>query len=380
MPAKILCVDDEANVLKGIQRSLRKQYDLVTALSGADALQLLESDHSFAVVVSDMRMPGMDGVQLLSAVKTKSPDSTRIMLTGNADQQTAIDAINQGNIFRFLTKPCPPEQLVQTLEAGIHQHRLVTAEKELLGKTLRGSIKVLSDVLALVNPAAFGPTTRIQKLVKKVADELGVGNDWSIDMAAMLSQIGCVTVPQEIFEKVYQGERLVGREREMFEAHPSVAKKLVEHIPRLEKVAHIIAYQEKNYDGSGVPDDDVRETEIPLASRILRIVRDYDILTWQGQAPTVAFQELRNREGFYDSEILNALAKVSGYNDTLVIGEVSLKELKEGMILAENLCTTCGVVLAAKGMDITIALKQRLANFSRNKSIQEPVSVRMPAR
>ncbi|MFH1417727.1 MAG: response regulator, partial [Planctomycetota bacterium] len=136
MSKKILCVDDDPNILNAYRRGLRRLFEIETAEGGAEGLEAIASQGPFAVVVSDMRMPGMDGIQFLTAVKKRAPESVRIMLTGNADQQTAMDAVNEGSIFRFLTKPCPPEHLAKALTAGIEQYRLITAEKELLGKTL----------------------------------------------------------------------------------------------------------------------------------------------------------------------------------------------------------------------------------------------------
>ena len=156
MRERILLVDDDSNVLDGYRRSLSREFLLETAIGSDEALPLIERNGPYAVIVSDMRMPGMNGIQLLSAVRNASPDTIRVILTGNADLQTAIDAINEGSIFRFLIKPCDREVMARTLTAALMQYRLVTAEKELLEQTLSGSIQVLTEVLSLVNPAAFG--------------------------------------------------------------------------------------------------------------------------------------------------------------------------------------------------------------------------------
>jgi len=144
MNNRVLLVDDDPNILEGYKRSLRKKFDVTTALEGHAALEVISRKDTFATIVSDMAMPSMNGIQFLSRVKEISPDSVRIMLTGNADLNIAISAINEGNIFRFLTKPCPEDLFIKTLEAGIEQYRLITAERELLEKTLNGSINVLS--------------------------------------------------------------------------------------------------------------------------------------------------------------------------------------------------------------------------------------------
>ncbi len=146
MSTKILCVDDEPNILAGYRRSLRKQFEIETAPGGAEALAMIAEGGPYAVLVTDMRMPGMDGIQFLREAQRVAPDSVRIMLTGNADQQTAAGAVNEGRIFRFLNKPCPAEDLAHALAAGLEQYRLVTAEKELLEKTLGGTIRMMMEI------------------------------------------------------------------------------------------------------------------------------------------------------------------------------------------------------------------------------------------
>lgn len=129
MTEKILFVDDETNILQAIQRQLRKRFDLATAEGGDEALRILKEQGPFAVIISDMRMPNMNGVELLALVKELHPDTVRLMLTGNADQETAMEAVNSGQIFRFLTKPCPPATLITALALALSQYRLITAER-----------------------------------------------------------------------------------------------------------------------------------------------------------------------------------------------------------------------------------------------------------
>src|ERR1700691_3098843 len=136
MNDQILCVDDDANILAGFQRSLRKEHALDVALGGAAGLAMMREKGPYSVVVADMQMPGMSGIQFLQEAERLSPDSVRLMLTGNADQKTAMDAVNQGHVFRFLTKPRPAAELAGALKAGLKQYRLVTAERELLENTL----------------------------------------------------------------------------------------------------------------------------------------------------------------------------------------------------------------------------------------------------
>ena len=143
MNTEILFVDDDPDVLAGYQRSLRKDFKIDTALGGATALAQISSRAPYSVVVADMRMPGMNGIEFLMELERTAPDTIRIMLTGNADQKTARDAVNQGHIFRFLTKPCPQEELAFSLRAALKQYQLVTAERDVLERTLNGSARML---------------------------------------------------------------------------------------------------------------------------------------------------------------------------------------------------------------------------------------------
>jgi DNA-binding NtrC family response regulator len=162
---RVLCVDDEPNVLEGLRRQLRRHFSVATANGGILALEVLEREGPFAVVVSDMRMPEMDGAAFLGRVREQAADTVRVLLTGQADLDATIAAVNEANIFRFLTKPCPTESLITALNAAVEQHRLIMAERVLLEQTLHGSVKALTDILGLANPTAFGRAARAKKYV-----------------------------------------------------------------------------------------------------------------------------------------------------------------------------------------------------------------------
>jgi len=179
MTEKILFVDDEVNVLRGFQRSFRNKFAFDTACSGDDGLDLVCSSGPYAVVISDMQMPQMNGLEFLVKVKEMAPDTVRIMLTGNADQKTAGDAVNQGQIFRFLAKPCSSESLVTTIDAGIKEYQRTRAERQHLEGAI-GDVKDLSERLSfqqahdpltnLINRKEF--EKRIQKKMQRVEDHI----------------------------------------------------------------------------------------------------------------------------------------------------------------------------------------------------------------
>lgn len=232
MSDKILCVDDEASVLSAYQRALRKSVDIDIALGGEEGLRALMTGTKYAVIISDMNMPGMNGIQFLAKVKELAPDSVRMMLTGANDLTTAMNAVNEGNIFRFLTKPCSPEVLLRSIEAGIKQCRLITAERELLEKTLAGCIGVLTEILSLIDGEAFGRAEAMRGDIRVLAHQLGIADAWEVEVAAMLAQIGSVTVPPVVKLKAQAGRPLTAVELDMLQRIPEVGSMLLANVPR----------------------------------------------------------------------------------------------------------------------------------------------------
>jgi len=377
MTHKVLFVDDDPNILAACERALRKQFCLETAQSGQEGLESVQKNGPFAVVVADMNMPSMNGIEFLSKVKERAPDSVRMMLTGNADLQTAVDAVNEGNIFRFLTKPCPPERLAGMLEAGIQQYRLVVAERELLEKTLKGSVKVLTEILSMVNPVAFSRASRITRYVKHITEHLELSRLWQFEMAAMLSQIGCVTVPPEVLDKAYAKQPLSGEEARMYSSHPLVASGLLVNIPRLEPVARMVEGQQKHFCDYPPPGNATQEeATVALGSQVLKVVLDFDELLVQGASAGAALSRLRSREGRYNPKLLSALETLPQTEPEETIKMVGVGELRMNMVADENIRANNGLLLVSKGQEITEPVLIRLRNFSQGVGVVEPFRVR----
>jgi response regulator RpfG family c-di-GMP phosphodiesterase len=373
MPEKILCVDDDANILDSYRRQLRKQFHIETAQGPERGLAALKASGPFAVVLSDMRMPGMNGIQFLAQVRVLAPDAVRVMLTGYADVDTAIAAVNEGNLFRFLSKPCPPEVLSTALEACVRQYRLVLSERELLEKTLGGSVKVLTEILGLVNPAAFSRASRIRRSVQQMVRALELPNGWQFELAAMLSQIGCLTLPHEILEKIEAGQPLSWEEQEMFASHPSIGRNLLANIPRLELISRMIETQQAHYlPASGEPQ---QQDQAQLGGQMLRVALDLDRLLMQGRSPRAAIGELHKRRGEYDPRLLAALDQSDDGRTFSTVRSITVRELAVGMILGESIHAKSGLLLVARGQEVTQPVLERLRSFSMKIGIVEPFVV-----
>jgi response regulator RpfG family c-di-GMP phosphodiesterase len=355
----VLCVDDEPSMLAALGRTLRTHYDVVTAAGPEAALARLAAEPPFAVVVSDLRMPGTDGAALLARVKALAPDTVRVLLTGEGDLGGAIAAVNEGQIFRFLVKPCAPPTLLGALGAAVEQHRLLTAERVLLEQTVHGCIKALTDLLAIAQPASFGRATRLKRLVEALAVELDVPDRWQAEVAALLSQVGYVVVPSEMAERMHRGERLTLAEQGLVRRLPRLAEQLVASIPRMEPVRAILLHQHAPYASEGPP--------VPIGARLLRIAQDFDELEARGMTAASALDLLERREGRYDPAVLDAMRRVRGVQERRsVVDEMRLAEVRPGMIFATDVVGANGLLLVARGQEVTPSLLERVRSSWRD--------------
>ncbi|RLJ16732.1 hypothetical protein DJ031_14710 [bacterium endosymbiont of Escarpia laminata] len=380
MSEKILFVDDEPNILNAYQRQLRNRFQLTTALSGREGLEIIQKEGPFSVVVADMRMPEMDGIAFLEKVQEVAPDSVRLMLTGNADQQTAIDAVNKGNVFRFMTKPWPYELLVSTLEAAQNQYQLIHAEREILEGTLNGSIKLLLEILSIAVPRISDRAVTLRETAIGVAHAMQIFNTWELEAAAMLSHIAYITLPPETLAKTRSGEQVSEAERQIIDHLPETGHKLLANIPRLERVAKIVLYQDKNFDGSGVPLDAVSGEDIPIESRILKVLHNLkDLQEKDGLSTDKVLERMQENSGTYDPRVLQSVARhISSREDESSIPpytEVSVSELRAGHVLASNVETENGLLLFTAGHNLSGAIVEKLINYHQIQKIREPIQV-----
>jgi CheY-like chemotaxis protein len=302
----------------------------------------------------------MDGATFLHEMKARRPGASRILLTGHADQEEAIRAVNQGQIFRFLNKPCPADQLKAAIDAGVVQHRMVNAERGVLQETLLGCIKALMEVLALANPVAFGRASGIKRRAMELATRLGTQDFWQLEAAAMLSQLGYAALPAMLMEKVYHARKLTAEEQAKVGAVPDMANKLLEHIPRLEPVIQILAALKW-------PDAQVAALgngTVGQGTRILGLILEYDALIARGMTHDAVCDHLCARTTRFGPKLISQLdACIVTASARDECREIPLGRLSPGMVLLQELRTAAGQLIVAKGFEVTRNFLDRIANI-----------------
>jgi response regulator RpfG family c-di-GMP phosphodiesterase len=377
MLQRILFVDDEPHLLDGIARGLRKRFDIHTATGGLEGLRVLQEMEPFAVVVSDMRMPEMNGVQFLSRARDLYPDTVRIILSGQADMTATIAAVNEGNIFRFLSKPCDTQELLAAVTMGVEQYHLLRSERVLLEQTLSGAVKMLIEVLSIVMPAASARAQRLQQYVIALASALELREHWQWPLAALLSQVGCVSLPKDTLSKVEAGEQLEAEEQQLYDSHPQVAAQMLEAIPRLEDVAAIVGAQSSMLDGGDIPEA-ASEWSVRCAGKILlRAASEFDRQTSQGHRALNMAEALRAANIGLPEKVIEATAALVAGKQGHVMRNVRLLDLAVGMRLDEALMTHKGACLVPSGVEVTPMLLIRLRGLAANVQIQEPFRVQV---
>lgn len=379
---KILFVDDEPNILSAYKRHIRGEFEVHIASSARAGLEKLEESGPFGVVVSDMQMSGMNGIEFLKEVQIQSPETVRLMLTGKIEEGIAVQAVNESNIFRFLCKPCSSEDLIKAIGDAAVQYRLVTAEKDLLQNTLSGSIKLLTDILSLTQPASFGAALDLRTPIREFANAAGLAQTWSVELAAMLESIGAITLPEHIAQNARNHEQLSPEEEKLLREVPQTSERLIANIPRLKPVAKLIKYVGKNYDGSGLPEDKIAGQTIPIGSRVIRVMKDYMSAKSIHEGDHLrALKHLHGKTGAYDPALLELLERVYGQNDaakeaaTTSRHEVTIQQLCPGQRLLEDVYTIDDVLLITAGNVITDLILTRIINYGGAIGVQEPLVV-----
>ncbi len=382
---RILCVDDEPQLLKGLERTLGLDYDVVTATGGAEALLILEQDAPFAVTISDMRMPEMDGAAYLEQAARVAPNTVRMLLTGYSQLDAAVRAINEGGIFRFLTKPCEGDALERAVRDALAQHRLILAEKELLEETLIGSIRALTEVLSLVNPIAFNHGRYVTELASRVAELLQLRDVWQIEAAVMLGHLGYAGMPQSLVERAFRGQPLSGKEKKQVQGAPHTAHGLLEGIPRLDGVLQIVErLATPPLPPSGDPSSPGDEAQIAWGVHVIQTCEaavGFYTMTANTKETVAALRQSKS----FAEPVAAALEKVRfprALRTEVAKGEpvskpreVTANQLEIGMRLEADARSPEGVLFMKAGQDVTDSVIRVLRRMAARDNLVQPLVV-----
>lgn len=359
---EIMMVDDDENLLSSLRRQVHGKFSASCVESPTRALEIFDKYGPFAVIVSDMKMPGMSGIELISEIRKRSPNTVAIILTGDGDVQTAARAVNESQVFRFLNKPCDSSVLLESIGLALEHYRLATAEADLLNKTLAGSVRMLTQVLSMAMPEAFGLSQEAKSLTGEISRDLKLDTIWQAEMAAMLMRIGMVAISPDIAKRYLHGHALEPDEWAAVKRSAQKGRDLIGAIPRLEPVGDLVGQQ--------YLDD---KTDGPNVAKVLRIVGDFQRQTIRSSV----FETLRNMEGEdkYDSQIMESLRRIVGQR--FESAEATVAELREGMILEEEIRDTSGRLLLSKGTEMHKTLVERIQTMQESGTeIVEPIGIR----
>ncbi len=424
---RILLVDDEANILTALRRLFRPLgYQVFTAGGGKEGLALME-DEPIDVVISDMRMPEMNGAQFLKAVHERWPDTVRVLLTGYADVQSTVDAINQGQIYRYIAKPWEDQDMLMAVRQALDYRNLVrergellvltrqqneqlkvlnaglesqvkarTAEleqtvlfleqtQEKLKQSFQTVLKVFSNLLELRHGSLAGHAGRVGELARRVARKLKMNEyqQQEVWVAGLLHGIGKIGLPDSVLGKPY--DQMTPDERTQFTRHPIKGQMALTPIEDFAGAARIIRHQHERFDGRGFPDNLAGE-DIPLGARILTAILDFEmlrggLLTGRPLPPNDALGAIKRAAGQrYDGQVIAALEAVLAEPDALLdpnVRQLPVAELKPGMRLAEDLRSMEGVLLLARDHVLSDAQIQQITRFERSDGKPYRVAVRV---
>lgn len=364
MPKTILFIDSDDSVLTGLPKKVHKQYVVKQAKSYKEALAILKKTPDCCLLISEIDLDDRDGISFLTQLRKKFPKIIRMVMTARREFDEACKALNSAGAFKIIAKPCPPDMLAKMIKKGVQKYDADREKQRAMRTALLGSVKAMVDIVDMVSPEAMGFAKRIRSLVYKTGKALGYKHLWQLDLAVMLSHIGCVALPDEIIYKMDSGEPLTPEEKQIFGMHPGIASTLLSNINQMAPVAEIIRHQHETLN-----------PKQPLGSRIIKVALDLDRLERLGKDPLTILDKMSTKDKLYDPKVVESMLKLLTPPDFLSVCQVSIEELEEGMIMAKDLVNKDGSKLLLRGQKISKASLIRLKAFHIALGIMDPVHV-----
>lgn len=314
---KILIVDDEPDNLALLYRTLRRDYEVVKSNSPMEAIEILNNTNDFSLILSDHKMPEIDGVEFMKRTNHLCPNAARVLVTAYSDAKILIDAINQAKIYRYVKKPYTPDELLHVVRTCLEYHQLkvdnenlITDFKELFG----GTIKAIIEALDAKDSYTSGRSRRVTFYSSKIAQALHLPKSdiGKIELAGLLHDIGMIGVAEDILNK---SEKLTDEEFDEIKKHVYHSVKILEDIKQLNDVIELIKYHHEHFDGNGYPYK-LKGDEIPIGSRIIAITDAFDgIVSNRAYRPALtndqAIAMLEEKSGTqFDAELLNLFKRI----------------------------------------------------------------------
>ncbi len=381
MSKLILCVDDDPNILASLARGLRKHFNVHTALSGPEALAILQQGGPYAAVLADMRMPCMDGLEFLSQAAVIAPETVGAMLTGNVDQATAVQAINAGHVHRFITKPASTEIIVETLEACCKLSEQLKAKRATLETALKGGLTLLAEVFQAADKnILIGPDV-MREYVTSFFHNIHPMSEVprEMDSALLFRFVGGAAIPGSLMRKAITGHALTPTEQQLVQSAHAAGLQLLYAIPGLEAVARILHYQSKGFDGSGAPEDTLKGEDLPFGSRLLRVLSDLLKLETAGMKRMDALIQLERSSHLYDPEILRVCRLRWQFEKGIQLKRfpklIPLKDLCISDVLAKPIQTKDNQLVAPDGTVVTAPLLRRIRELESAKRLSGEAEV-----
>lgn len=379
-PSQILVVDADPKVLSAFERLFSDQYRVTTFNAPDAALAWLKENPAVAVIVSAINLPGMGGTAFLTSCELAAPLSARIILTAEKSLDVVKQAVNSGHVFMLLTKPCSQAELTAAMQAGMTQHSRLLQERAILERTLSGSVKLLIEMLSLFHSEAFRRTSVMRPQAMKIAHRMGLKKTWELDMAVMFSPLGEALLPKEILARYRTAKPLTDQQREILARAPAQTRDLLKNIPQLDRVAECLYLSSRGYDGSGFPVDGPVGMDIPVTSRILKVLTDLWFASPETGVDAAAFEALTINRKQYDPEILKVareeLLDLTSDPNSKPVTLCYIRALRPGDVLVDDVLSEGSHELVlSRGHQLTSTTIRRLDQYNHVSGIRQPIRV-----